>query len=149
MLKSLSLVLTAALALQVLATTRVQAAPGATPVLLEAVVVTPTARYTASQWQARVASRHALTLERVIVTPKARYSVAEWQANRAAAAPPLAVVMLEPVIVTPTARYTAAEWRQRQAGLAYAKSDANRRSVSRWLNAVWKHFNFKRTPVEV
>ena len=118
----------------------VQAAPAAAPeaTTLEAVVVTPTARYTASEWQARIAQRNAVVLERVVVT-----------ARRSEVAAPLALaaVTLDPVIVTPSARYTVAEWNQRQARLAYVKGE--RRGVQAWLKAVWKHFRFARTQVEV
>ena len=132
----------AALALG-LAALGAQAAPAAIEATtLEAVVVTPSANYTASQWQAR---REAVLLERVIVTPTARYSVAEWDARRAPALA-LAAVTLEPVIVTPRASYTLTEWQQRQSGLAYAKQQ---RSVSGWLLAVWRTVRIARSPLSV
>ncbi len=116
---------------------------------LEAVVVTPSANYSASQWQARQsmqhASRNAVVLERVIVTPTARYSVAEWNARRNPALA-LAAVTLEPVIVTPHGSYTLAEWQQRQSGLAYAKQQ---RSVRGWLQAVWRTVRLARSPIAV
>lgn len=180
MKQSLVLALTAALALPVAFGTA-QAAPVLEATVLEGVVVTPTARYTASEFQTRRAERNAVVLERVIVTPTARYSVAEyrsrqaarqavvavtldavvvtpkasytlaeWQARRAAAETVVAVA-LESVVVTPTARYTLAEWHQRQAGLVDAKREAKRQATlaQRWLKAVWKHFQFARTPIEV
>lgn len=133
------------------ATLGAQAAPAAAleATTLEAVVVTPQASYTASQWQARQsiqsARREAVTLERVIVTPTARYSVAEWDARRAPALA-LAAVTLEPVIVTPRASYTLSEWQQRQSGLAYAKQQ---RSVRGWLLAVWRTVRIARSPLSV
>ena len=128
-----------------------QAAPAVSASLdvtmLDAVVVTPTARYSTSEWQMRQASRKAVVLDTVIVTPTARYSLAEWQSKQAATHT-LAAVMLAPVIVTPKRSYTLTEWQQHQAGLVYARQDGRRR-VRGWLNAVWKHFQFARTPVEV
>lgn len=122
-------------ALLALAACTVQAAPVSSieAVTLEAVVVTPTARYTASEWQARTLQRNAVVLDRVVVTAKR-------------SDPALAVVLLDPVIVTPTARYTVAEWNQRQARLAYVKGE--RRGMQAWLKMVWKHFRFARTQIE-
>lgn len=77
--------LTAALALtacHMVKTASPESALIAEATTLETVVVTPTARYTPSEWQARVASRNAVTLDRVIVTPSRSYSVAEWQAEQ-------------------------------------------------------------------
>lgn len=143
MKNSIALALTAALALTV-AHSPAQAAPAVEATMLEAVVVTPTARYTAGEWQAHVVERNAVVLDRVIVTPVARYSVAEWTAKKT-----LVAVTLDPVIVTPTARYTVAEWQQRQSGLTLVKHTSRVNSVKVWLKTVWKHFQFKRTPVEV
>lgn len=143
---SLALAVTAAFALA--GTSQlVQAAPAVEATVLEAVVVTPTARYTASQWQAELAARNPVVLDRVIVTPAARYTVAEWQA-RQPGAQALATVVLEPVIVTPTARYTVAQWQQRQAHLAYVRQDAAARGTQSWLKTVWKHFRFARSLIE-
>lgn len=89
------------------------------PVRLEAVIVTPTASYTAAEWQARQASRAAV-----------------------------AAVTLEPVIVTPRRSYTVAEWQQRQA-LMHASHKPRLAGMKTWLKTVWKHFAFRGTPVEV
>lgn len=84
MIKSLTLALVASLALVGSMRPALAAADSAlAPTVLETVVVTPTARYTASEWQARVAQRQAVVLDRVIVTPAARYTLAEWQQRQA------------------------------------------------------------------
>lgn len=114
-------------------------------VTLETVIVTPTARYSPGEWQAR---QTAVLLAPVVVTPRAQYSLAEWQARRSATHT-LAAVTLEPVIVTPKARYTLAEWQQRKAGIVLVKQEQDRSRMKRWLKMVWKHFQFARTPVEV
>ena len=77
-----SLALAATLALTAITGTA-QAAPVTEATMLDAVIVTPTARYSLSEWQARQASRHAVVLERVVVTPSARYTLTEWQQHQA------------------------------------------------------------------
>ncbi|MDP3858882.1 MAG: hypothetical protein Q8Q73_14085 [Stagnimonas sp.] len=97
-----------------------RAAIAAQPVVLEAVVVTPKASYSAAEWQARQASRQLAT-----------------------AAP----VMLEKVIVTPSRSYTVAEWRVRSAERRYAATEL--RKARHWLRAVWHTLGFKSYPQEV
>ncbi len=119
MLKPHTFAIAAAFALSALLSPALAAPKTIETVLLEAIVVTPTAHYSASEWQARVEARSAIV-----------------------------AVTLEPVIVTPTARYTLAQWQQHQAGLAYAKQ-LRQKGLRGWLQAVWKHFQFAHTPVEV
>ena len=76
MFSTRTLVLASLLAASTLATAAPRAPAAADAVLLEAVIVTPTARYSASEWQAR---QHAVMLDTVVVTPRARYTLAQWQ----------------------------------------------------------------------
>lgn len=88
-------------------------------------------------------------LESVVVTPTANYSLTQWKAQREARET-IVAVMLEPVIVTQRAHYTLAQWQQRQAGLAYARRDEQpRKNLSGWLLAIWRSFVFKPTLIEV
>jgi len=94
---------------------------------------------------AGAAMAQPVVLEAVVVTPKANYSAAEWQARQAAR--PLAVaapVVLEPVIVTPSRNYTVAEWRARGAERQYAATEL--RKARHWLRAVWHTLGFKSRP---
>ena len=88
-----------------------------------------------------------VVLEAVVVTPAARYTATEWQARQAARSVQ-AAVMLERVIVTPSGHYTVAQWQQRQQGLLPARHASQGSRVKVWLKTVWKHFNFQRLPVE-
>lgn len=97
--------------------------------------------------QAAAPAAEPVQLEAVIVTPTARYSPAEWQARQAARTVQTAV-MLERVIVTPSGHYTVAQWQQRQQGLLPARHASQGSRVKVWLKTVWKHFNFQRLPVE-
>ena len=79
-----------------------------------------------------------VVLEGVIVTPTASYTAAEWQARLEARAAPV-VVTLERVIVTPSRSYTVAEWHERQA-LMHAGLKPRLAGMKTWLKTVWKHF---------
>lgn len=88
-----------------------------------------------------------VVLDAVVVTPKATYSAAEWQARQAsrqlAVASP---VVLDKVIVTPARSYTVAEWRARGAERQYAATEL--RKARSWLRAVWRTLGFKSHPQE-
>lgn len=95
-------------------------ASAARPVVLEAVVVTPKASYSASEWQARQASRQL-----------------------AVAAP----VVLDRVIVTPSGSYSVAEWRARSAERRYAAAELGKARY--WLRAVWQRLGLRNYPQAV
>lgn len=96
------------------------------------------------------ATADAVRLEAVVVTPSARYTAAEWQARQAKrqlAAAQAAPVVLEAVVVTPARRYTLAQWQARSDERRYARHEISK--ARHWLNAVWRRLGLTSRPQAV